>query len=138
MITMRTTINNCTPTKRQSSIAQTGELFAIACNRAAVRTLPRVLLKIHVYTIDTEIRESAHTQKFVKYRLLPGTKNWPICQEAQMTPRIILEIRAFHLAWKRGRTYPRHPNSSAMPLKINTPMNERIIIQGGLGKARKG
>jgi hypothetical protein len=55
-----------------------------------------------------------------------------------MTPRIRLEMRAFHLACNRGRAYPRQPNSSNKPLKINADMNVMITIQGGLGKFRIG
>ena len=43
---------------------------------------------------DDRMIQGAHSRKFLPYSPAPGTKKKEMCQHAQMTPRIMLDVEA--------------------------------------------
>ena len=85
--------------------------------------LPPVLLNSQVMMVEMPITLSKKTKKSRGLngtgKFAPGIRLIGRCQAPQITPMMMLEVRALLVFINRGSAYPRQPVSSAMAPPIN-------------------
>src|SRR5215204_7824470 len=78
----------------------------------AIRRLPFVLLKTHVYMMAKQVVARTNITTLKVVRVFQGVKNKGRCHKPQRTPRMRLPTKGPCSDCRRGSANPRQPGSS--------------------------